>query len=236
LAAAVALCSLAGLSFFLYSSAGQEFSTRVGEQRTIELLDASVVHLNADSQIRVQFDESGRSVRLLHGEALFKVAHDAARPFRVLTNTATIQVLGTQFNVYEQAEGTRVSVLEGKVRISVPAGDAKILTAGEEVLIAHAGAIQKNDQPEVERAVAWRQRRLVFDNAPLEDMVREFNRYNATARIELQGVAPGSHHYDGIFDADDPASLAELLRREKDLAVEMRDRKILIRSRAVQSN
>jgi transmembrane sensor len=78
---------------------------------------------------------------------------------------------------------------------------------------------------------AWRERRLVFDDAPLEDMIYEFNRYNQSPRLRLEGVAPGNHHYNGIFDAADPDSLAELLSREPDLMIERRNGEIVIRSR-----
>jgi transmembrane sensor len=229
-AAASLAVGVLGLVLLAEVVRGQAFITRVGEQRTIELQDASVVHLNADSEISVQLADSERRIRLLHGEALFKVARDMARPFRVVTRTATVQALGTQFNIYERPEGTRVSVLEGRVQITT-AHAAQVLGAGEEVLVRSNGSIQRNTHPKVEQAVAWRQRRLIFDNATLEDVVREFNRYNAAQPIRLQGIAPGSHHYDGIFDADDPASLAQLLRRERDLIVEMREREILVRRR-----
>jgi transmembrane sensor len=231
IAAAVAMAIGAVLWFSVHFGKSQEFSTQVGEQRTLELPDASVVHLNADSQIEVNLDDKERSVRILHGEALFKVVRDSARPFRVLAHNVSVQVLGTQFNVYERPEGTQVSVLDGRVRVTNDAGEQQLLVAGDEVLAGSNGHLRLNAKANIERSVAWRQRRLIFDNAPLEEMVREFNRYNASKPVRLQGVAPNSHHYDGIFDADDPASLAALLMREKDLAIEVKEREILIRAR-----
>jgi len=50
-------------------------------------------------------------------------------------------------------------------------------------------------------------------------------------QLRLEGVAPGSHHYSGNFDADDPESFADLLSRERDLIVEKRDDEIVIRAR-----
>ena len=81
------------------------------------------------------------------------------------------------------------------------------------------------------KSVAWRERRLIFDDAPLEDMIFEFNRYNQSPRLTLEGVAPGTHHYNGIFDAADPDSLADLLSREPDLSIERRIGEIVIRKR-----
>jgi transmembrane sensor len=93
------------------------------------------------------------------------------------------------------------------------------------------GTIQRNAKADVMKTVAWRERRLIFDNAPLEDMVYEFNRYNQSPRLTLEGVPAGSHHYNGIFDAADPDSFADLLSKEHDLIVERRDGEIVIRKR-----
>jgi transmembrane sensor len=101
-----------------WNSGWQEFSTAVGEQRSIELLDGSLVHLNTGSRVAVRLSEGTRDIRLLEGEALFKVHKDPNRPFRVHTFGAVIQAIGTQFNVYRRMDGTTVSVVEGRVQIS----------------------------------------------------------------------------------------------------------------------
>lgn len=237
-AAVLVLCTVT-LPFVLeHIGAKPEYATALGEQRTIQLSDSSVVTLNADSRIQLQLDQTHRDV-LLHGEALFKVAHDSHRPFIVRTKTAIVQAVGTQFNVYERPNGTLVSVLEGRVKVTPrgTAGFANIVSAMEELSarqeaqVMPDGTIQRHAEADVMKAVAWREGHLIFDNAPLEDMVYEFNRYSRTTRLVLDGVPPGSRHYNGIFDAADPDSLADLLAREPDLVVERRDGEIVIRKR-----
>jgi transmembrane sensor len=240
-AAVVALCALLLPFVFTHFEAKPEYATALGEQRTIRLADSSIVTLNADSRIQLRLDQTHRDVELLRGEALFKVAHDPSRPFTVQTKTAIVQAVGTQFNVYEQPNGTRVSVLDGRVKVTPlgerGAGAANVvrattsLSAGQEAQVTPDGTIQRNAQADVMKTVAWRERRLIFDDAPLEDMVYEFNRYNRTTRLTLDGVPPGSHHYNGIFDAADPDSLAEVLSKEPDLIVEKRGEEIVIRKR-----
>ncbi len=214
-----------------------EFSTTVGEQRTIELADTSVVTLNVDSRIEVHMKEAEREIDLRRGEAIFKVAQDAKRPFRVRTRAGVIQAVGTQFNVYARPDGdTRVSVLEGRVRLMAGFGAgsrpaAQFLQAGEEAYIRLNGAIQRNPSAAVSNAVAWRERRLVFSDASIEDMVLEFNRYNQSLQFKLREVPPGTYRFAGIFDADDPESLADLLAREPDLMLERSGGEIVIRRR-----
>ncbi len=233
LAAAAALFAVALIVSTGHKQTEHAFATSIGEQRAVTLEDTSIVHLNADSEIEVDIGEAARSVELVRGEAMFKVAHDEKRPFRVRTRVGTVQAVGTQFNVYDQADGTgtRVSVLEGKVKITPEAsgsalgdGDedrSQLLGAGEQALMRRDGTIERAQKPNIASSVAWRQRRLIFDQTPLEEMVREFNRYSSSKVIRLEGVAPQSHHYDGIFDADDPESLAALLMRDRVLIVEI---------------
>lgn len=240
-AAVAAICLCAALLLSGRLSSATEYSTAVGEQRTIQLADSSRITINADSRLKVVMDGRRRDVELLRGEALFEVARDARRPFRVSTGTAIVQVMGTQFNVYERPSGTQVSVLEGRVTvmpqragdaISTAAGSAsESLAAGQEAQVRPDGTIERSAKADVTKAVAWRERRLIFEEAPLEEMVREFNRYNRTVRLTLDGVRPGSHHYNGIFDAADPQSLADLLSKEPDLRVDRREAEIVISER-----
>jgi transmembrane sensor len=205
----------------------QTFDTQVGEQRTLRLADMSVITLNTDSDIKVRLDASTRNIELLRGEALFQVAHDPHHPFLVKTPSAIVQAVGTQFNVYEGPAATRVSVLEGRVRIS-SASDSQFFDAGEEGDVSPDGSIHRNTKANVLNTVAWRERRLVFTDSPLEEMVYEFNRYSPMVHLTLQGIAQDSFHYTGILDAADPDSLADLLSKEPDLKVERRGSEIVI--------
>ncbi len=244
IAASLALFTAAAVvyQYFWYPNSGlgsQEYSTKVGELRTVELVDKSVITLNTDSDVRIRFEDDARDIELRHGEAVFKVAHDPSRPFRVHTRAGTVQAVGTQFNVYDRVDGrgTDVAVLEGRVRLiaSAPDGlrppDVEVLTAGEEARITPDGSIRRAARADVQRATAWSQRRLKFDNAPLENMVDEFNRYHRDVRLRVDGVPPGSHHYSGIFDADKPEMFAKYLEQERDLIIERLPGEIVIRPR-----
>jgi len=222
----------------------QRYASDVGEQRTLELADGSVVYLNAASTVQVHLGPNARDIRL-SGEALFRVAHDSERPFRVWTRDAVIKAIGTTFNVATRASGTQVAVLEGKVQVAesraAGAGDSPkrvaaatqqaFLEAGEAARITRAGAIERRPAEDAAHATAWRQRQLVFEGTVLEEAVEEFNRYRRSRPLRLDGIAPGSHHYSGTFNADDPESFAALLSRERDLQVEWRDDEIVIRPR-----
>lgn len=238
LAASIALCGVGILWRIEALKLRHEFTTAVGEQRTLSLDDGSLVTLNVASSMRVDFSPTIRNIDLKDGEAVFQVAHDKNRPFVVHTSTATIRAVGTQFNVDQRSDGTVVSVLEGRVFIAAlhpesaqNQANTQNLNTGEEAQIAPDGRIELRSHPDVHKATAWRQRKLIFDETPLEDIAQEFHRYETSVKITLEGIAPGSRRYGGIFDANDPQSLIDLLSREPDIVVEHRDGEIVIRKR-----
>lgn len=237
ISAVISLLAVTLTVFTSTSRSAQEFATKVGEQRTVELLDSSIVTMNTDSEIQVEFADHARSVAFLRGEAVFRVTHDPSRPFRVQTRVGLVQAIGTQFNVYDRPEGVDVAVIEGRVRLTAERGGASgtiralDLTAGQEARIRPDGSISRAGPADVGRVTAWSKRRLKFDDTPLEDMVHEFNRYQRTVKLHLEGVSARSHHYSGVFDADDPGAFARFLEQESDLRVEQIDAQIVIRPR-----
>jgi len=75
-----------------------------GMRQEVILQDGSKIWLNAGSLLTfpATFDGPQREV-FLNGEAYFEIAQQT-KPFRVVTNDGTIQVLGTSFNVSNYAE------------------------------------------------------------------------------------------------------------------------------------
>lgn len=219
---------------------GQSYSTAVGEIRSFELQDGSVIELNTRSRVKVHFSAERREIQLLDGEAMFKVARNPARPFLVHAGSAMIQAVGTEFNVYRRPQGTTVSVIEGVVRVSeadglenasANAAGIQTLAAGQEVRIAPDGHIKKLAVADTTKVTAWRQRRLVFRGDQLADVAAEFNRYNRAMQIRVEGGPARSKQLAGIFDADDPDSLLLFLEGVGDLTVERHGNEIVIRPR-----
>jgi transmembrane sensor len=226
----------------------REFETSIGEQRAFELDDGSVIQLNTNSRVAILFSSTARDVRLLRGEALFRVHHEATRPFRVYTNDALIQAVGTQFNVYDRADGTIVAVIQGRVAVDVGAAESgagpiasvtpdvtgrsksvRILGTSEEAMISHGGTVSVREVPNVQEVVAWRERRLIFREQSLEHIISEFNRYSRK-RIVLEGSAASARVYSGVFDADDVDSFAQVLARDPSLVVESSAQRITVRA------
>lgn len=239
-AATVILAFAAALYFGYPLLSASSYVTAVGRQESVQLADGSVMHLNTRSRAQVYYTDHVRRIRLLEGEALFSVARDPARPFVVEADDVRIEALGTQFNVYRsESHGTRVSVIEGAVQVTPGAGSAAAapvgsqLKAGEELEIT-ADRVIRPQTADVQRVVAWRERRLMFDQARIDDIAREFNRYNRVA-IRVEGEALRARRMGGTFDADDPQPLIRYLSKEPDVEVVRSDREILIRPKSAQN-
>lgn len=213
-------------------------TTAIGEQRSVTLDDGSVISLNTQSSVRVQFAEGERRAELLQGEALFDVTRDERRPFIVVAGTAEVRVLGTTFNVYREDDRTAtVTVLEGRVAVTtndttnpvsaaappsqpeasgsavpVEAMAAVELTQGQQARIGHTGAVVEPAAVNVEKAVAWTDRRLIFENTRLEDVLAEFNRYN-TRELRVNDPVLAALKLNGVFESHDPNSLLQYLER-----------------------
>jgi transmembrane sensor len=252
LAAAASIAAMAVSSSLVWDRlTTQVYSTGIGDQRTAKLDDGSFVTLNTNSQIEVSFTSHARNIRLMRGEAYFVVEHDTTRPFWVHAGSAAVRAVGTQFSVRRRTESTDVSVLEGVVQVTASNDDAAAdegarsptntadksvhsaptqplrLAAGEEANVT-AGHVAKVANPSVTTSTAWRQRRLIFHDAPLSDIADEFNRYNKT-QVIVEGPAR-ARRLSGIFDADHPEALVLYAAKDDSLAVQPEGDNWLIRS------
>jgi transmembrane sensor len=195
-AAAVVFLALAWPRVPAPDALRQNLVTAVGVLQRTELPDGSIVQVNTDSEVAVQYTATERRVRLVRGEAHFTVAKNPDRPFIVSAGQVAVRAVGTAFNVRLRSSVVEVLVTEGRVQVndSVQGGsllmpqagtDTPLLVEGERALIPTqavtgraAAAVTPVAPAEVSRALAWQQRRLEFYDAPLREVVAEFNRYN----------------------------------------------------------
>lgn len=203
------------------------FSTKVGEVSHIQLDDGSEVSLNTDSSIRVTMRKEERHIELLSGEAFFDVAKDANRPFTVATEEQQITVLGTAFNVRQRSDEKvlKVAVIEGRVAVkrrqppdqdpdadasaqqnnqhnrqqTQPSSDTEYLLAGDIGAFSDDNKIIQAQQFEqAQTSQTWRRGIVRFDDDPLQDVIKELNRYR-TSKISLRGAQTKDLKISGVF-------------------------------------
>jgi transmembrane sensor len=90
---------------------------------------------------------------------------------------------------------------------------------------ATASALSDRD---VAEALAWQRRRLEYVDAPLSEIIADFNRYNQH-RLIIADPALASSRFGGAFPAGDYDSLLQLLEKSFGVQVERRDRETVLR-------
>ena len=223
------------------------YTTIIGEQRSIPLPDGSIVHLNTQTDIALHFRQDERVVELITGEALFDVASEPGRPFRVIANGYIAEAVGTKFNVFLDAGIVNVAVIEGVVafngnrgvRSSLPTANINIdetissqeietmddgrlkLEAGHMVEVKQEIGTAELSATNQEQVTSWRERNLIFESDSLPTIIAEFNRYNRR-QIILAGDDFTHQKFSGMFHADDPDAFIEFLRLYGQISVETR--------------
>ncbi|WP_373492736.1 FecR family protein [Aquiflexum sp.] len=152
-----------------------EKSTAKGEKLSITLPDGSRVWLNSGSKLEFpeKFSETERNMSI-SGEAYFEVKKDSLRPFRVESDGIVTTALGTSFNINTKNRSlVRISLVSGKVSVDKDiAQEEIILIPGQEFQFDKKGNDQwvKNFNPE--KVVAWKEGKLIFENASLSEVVQ----------------------------------------------------------------
>jgi ferric-dicitrate binding protein FerR (iron transport regulator) len=181
-------------------------TTPRGGQYQVTLADGTKVWLNAASSIRfpVLFTGNERKVEIT-GEAYFEVAKNKAIPFKVKAGASEIKVLGTHFNInaYDDEASVKTTLLEGKVRVVVPAmaGNqaAIFLQPGQQSGITKEGIISVIENADTEVAVAWKNGRFQFKSTDLKTILRQISRWYDVDVIYKENI---NLHFTGQLTRD----------------------------------
>lgn len=190
------------------------YATAHGEQRRQALPDGSKIEMNVSTELVMRYYARRRTVELVNGEATFEVASNPDLPFIVDAGRVGVRVTGTVFNVRRELE--RVSVVVQAGSVEVRSGhwwrpDRVMLTAGMTTQ-AQPGLPLSADRTNVAALTAWRQGKVVFRDQPLEDVVREMNRY-LSQPIRLTDSRLKRLHMTGVFSIQDADGFLQALQR-----------------------
>ena len=190
-----------------------------GETKKIHLPDGSLVILNSES--RIAYDDSfGVKIRKvsLSGEAFFHVTKNPDKAFIVNARGISTKVLGTQFNIraYPDDGPISVAVKEGTVSVYTDqAPDSSVLLVRHEKTVYHSKArkFEKINLGENTDDFAWTAGKLIFNNIPLNDALKELERqYQVTFHLKNPAIGNcllrGSFENDPIYEIVEAISLS----------------------------
>ncbi|WP_033408972.1 FecR family protein [Rudaea cellulosilytica] len=194
------------------------YSTPMGGTQTVSLDDGSQAVLSSDSSVAAAMSRSERHIDLQQGEAFFEVAKDAQRPFVVAVGDRRVIAVGTRFSVRRNADGLRVVVTEGIVRLEtgadMPAQQRVMrLPAGSVALVGKNGvSIQSVPVDKAEEYLSWRSGFVVFRDTSLADAVAEFNRYSAQ-KLVVNDAQTAAIRVGGHFRLSNTEAFVRLLEQ-----------------------
>lgn len=207
------------------SSAEVQYNTLTtprGGQYQLILPDGSKVWLNAASSIRfpTAFTGKKREVKIT-GEVYFEIAEDARTPFIVKKGNTKIQVLGTHFNVnaYGDEGKMKVTLLEGKVKVTAKKGSSALLRPGEQAILQQergklagshtAQGIMVKKNVDLDETMAWKKGLFVFHNDGLVAIMRRLQRWY-DIQVEYKNGKVTNSHFTGAIRRD--VNLSEVLK------------------------
>ena len=194
--------------------------SEVADIRLVELPDGSKVTLNSKSTISYG-SEWNRSLNL-EGEAFFEVVKGSK--FTVNTNSGTVEVLGTSFNVYSRDDQLIVNCKTGKVKVDIPGlSYQQVLTPGTGLRMSSNEVQERN--LEVSNIATWQVGEFYFDNRPLEEVIEELSR-QFDVEIRLNKVE--DRFFTGYFISTDLNTALEMVCDPLALEYKVQESKVVI--------
>jgi hypothetical protein len=113
--------------------AGEPVRTAAGSRAVIELADGTRIEMRERSQLSLTGTHDGVRINLERGSVIVEAAKQREGHLYVSTEDCTISVAGTVFAVSTGVKGSRVSVLEGEVRVAQPSAAEQSLQPGQQM-------------------------------------------------------------------------------------------------------
>lgn len=190
-----------------------DFSTATAELRQVMLEDGSLVELAPQTAIDIRFNKDRRSVRLLSGEAFFRVTPEPSRPFEVQASELSVLVTGTAFDVRMLEQSLTVSVEHGSVQAQsglTGLSPSVRLGAGDQLTLDRRNGALLQTRVPYQDVASWREHRVFFEKATVAEVVDILQRYTpgwiviADRNLARQQVA-------GLYDLRDPDQALRIL-------------------------
>ncbi|MCK9412021.1 MAG: DUF4974 domain-containing protein [Prolixibacteraceae bacterium] len=172
-----------------------------GKKSKIELADGTKLWLNSGSRAiyPVVFKKDKREI-FIEGEGLLEVAHDASRPFYVVTDLMKIKVLGTKFDLSAYKEDATISVVLVEGSVEATSGDKKIMLKPNQLLSYNKSTHESTiSHANVLEYVSWIDGWMLCDKEKITSICTKLSRYY-DVRIDVSDPKFNSMTITGKLD------------------------------------
>jgi len=166
---------------------GERVRTAKDSTAVLRLADGSMVEMRERSEFSVTENMRGVTIRLDRGDVIVEAAKQHNGRLYVQTPDSLVSVKGTIFAVESGTKGSRVSVVEGEVKVNY-AGKDETLLPGDQTTTNRS-----LDKTSVQQNVAWSRNAARYTNlvSELAKLRRDVNQ-----RVQLPGVRYSSKFVD----------------------------------------
>jgi hypothetical protein len=166
---------------------GERIRTAKDSNAVLRLADGSTVEMRERSEFSVSENRRGVTVNLERGDVIVEAAKQHNGRLYVQTPDSLVSVKGTIFAVESGTKGSRVSVVEGEVKVN-HAGKDEILLPGDQTTTNSS-----LDKTPVQQNVAWSRNAAKYANlvSELAKLKREVNQ-----KVARPGVRYSSKFVD----------------------------------------
>lgn len=219
IAASIVICLFAAY-YLMWEKASPICLYSYADTTTFILPDSSVVTLFPNSMLSYlpdRFNENKREVDMT-GRICFDVRHNRHVPFIVLGRYARIEVLGTQFEVYENNDdsATEVHVSSGKVLFSAKNNNNSIvLTRNMQAVMPYGSDAPQIMAKSPDKEHADKSKRFVYKNTPLSEVLNELSEY---FHVKLICVSTGKT-LTAEFDTDNLDEIVSMIEKTLDVKI-----------------
>ena len=166
---------------------GERVRTAKDSNAVLRLADGSTVEMRERSEFSVSENRRGVTVNLDRGDVIVEAAKQHNGRLYVQTPDSLVSVKGTIFAVESGTKGSRVSVVEGEVKVNHAGKDETLLPGDQTTTNASL------DKTSVQQNVAWSRNAAKYTNlvSELAKLKRDVNQ-----KIALPGVRYSSKFID----------------------------------------
>jgi ferric-dicitrate binding protein FerR (iron transport regulator) len=158
---------------------GEEVRTAKGSTALVRMADGSLIEMGERAGFSLDASRKGNTIQLERGRIIVKAAKQRNRHLYVATRDAEVSVTGTIFAVNSGTKGSRVSVVQGEVRVQQGRQDT-LLHPGDQVT-THASV----ERVPVRDEVAWSRNAKEYDQLLAELTALG---HDIDARVERPGL------------------------------------------------
>lgn len=162
---------------------GQEIRTAKGSTALVRMTDGSLIEMNERAGLYLDASRKGNIIHLERGRVIVEAAKQRERHLFVSTRDALVSVTGTIFSVNTGMKGSRVSVVEGEVRVRQSKKEDVLHPGGQVTTHASVTAVP------VRQEIAWSR-----NAAQYEELLAELAAagQDIDARVARPGLRYGS--------------------------------------------